>query len=240
MVEKLPDWFKVAIAKEQREELPDWFLEAIGEEQRVEELDDNTVELHKNKAKGEVEAQLRNAVGTREAPRFGYDSWYGRGSSRGPVAPPKLPTRMKVKEVIEWQNTHNPPGPETTAIGRYQIVDQPNARTLSNLVRTMGLTGEELFTAELQDRMADTLMEGRGLSKFKAGKITAKQFAREMSKEWAGLPVLEDTVGARGRIKRGQSYYQNDGINSSQKVGDTELKAYEEIYASFDIENIGG
>jgi hypothetical protein len=161
MVQKLPDWFTVSIAKEQRDQLPDWFLEAIGSEQRVEELDDNTVELHKNKAKGEFEAQLRNAVGSREAPRFGYDSWYGRGSSRGPVAPPKPPTQMKVKEVLEWQNTHNPPGPETTAIGLYQIVDQPNARTLSNLVRTMGLTGEELFTAELQDRMADTLMERR-------------------------------------------------------------------------------
>jgi hypothetical protein len=203
------------------------------------ELDDNTVELHKTKAKGGIEAQLRSAVMVREAPRFKYDSWFGRGSSRGPVSPPKPPTQMTVNEVLEWQNTHNPPGPETTAIGAFQIVDQPNARTLSGLVRTMGLTGDELFSPELQDRMADTLMEGRGLSKFKAGKITAKQFAREMSKEWAGLPVLESTRGARGPILRGQSYYQNDGINSSQKVSDEELRVYEDIYASLDIENIG-
>ncbi|EPX82103.1 phage tail tape measure protein [Salipiger mucosus] len=68
---------------------------------------------------------------------------------------------MTLNEVLALQrkmlahpdNPHN-----SSAVGRYQIV----SKTLRGLMEEMGLTGGELFSADLQDQMADILIEGRG------------------------------------------------------------------------------
>lgn len=200
----------------------------------VEEVDQNMIAQNQRKAEGDFTSQLMSTIRANEAGRFGYDSWFGRGTSRGPIAPPKSPTQMSVNEVLEWQNTHNPAGPETTAIGAYQIVDQPNARTLSGLVRKMGLTGDELFTSELQDRMALELMRGRGLDKFLSGALDADSFANKIAREWASLPVLKEDRRGRRAIAIGRSYYSGDGINKAFK-GTKQLDEYRELYTLADI-----
>lgn len=236
MAHKLPQWWVDAINKQEREALPVWWVTAVNKQNHTEELpeeDPEVMERNTIKAEGGFEAQLRKQIRMAEAPRFGYDSWFGRGSSGGPIAPPKNPTEMTVDEILVWQNTNNPAGAPTAAVGAYQIVDQPNARTLSGLKRTMGLNGDELFTPELQDRMADTLMEGRGLSKFLSGKMTAGRFANEIAREWAGLPVLEDDRRGSRAIRIGESYYKGDGINKTAFRGagkQKRLDDYRDLY----------
>ena len=56
--------------------------------------------------------------------------------------------------------------------------------------------------------MALALLERRGLSKYKAGKISAEQFGNNLAKEWASFPVVTGS-------KRGRSYYAGDGLNKA-------------------------
>jgi muramidase (phage lysozyme) len=229
---ELAPWFQQVLAmREEKAVFLPWFQELTA---KVEE-DPEMVERNTLKAEGDFVSQLATTIRKHEGGRFGYDAWFGRGTNQSPVAPPKSPTAMTVDEVLEWQNTHNPPGNATTAIGAYQIVDQPNARTLSGLKRSMNLTGSELFTPELQDRMAVQLMRGRGLDKFLAGKKSPESFANQIAREWASLPVLRQD-SRRGRVVSvGQSYYSGDGINRAFR-GNKEFEAYKNIYALADIE----
>jgi len=141
-----------------------------------------------------------NFIGSKEAPR-GYVDYF-RGVT---VKPPKLLTEMTINEVLDWQVEANPPGPGTAAAGKYQIIN----KTLKDLVDKAGLTGEELFNEETQDRLAMILLKRRGLDKFLAGSITQEQFANNLAKEWASLPVVS---GA----KKGKSFFDGDGINNAQ------------------------
>ena len=63
-------------------------------------------------------------------------------------------------------NPHN-----SSAVGMYQIV----GTTLRGLIKEMGLTGNELFTGDLQDQMADRLIARRGRN------------AGALRSEWEGL-----------------------------------------------------
>ncbi|MAU43755.1 MAG: phage tail tape measure protein [Yangia sp.] len=73
-------------------------------------------------------------------------------------------------------------GAGSSAVGRYQIV----SKTLRGLMAQMGLSGSELFSADLQDQMADILIEGRGRS------------VSGLRAEWQGLKGVSsgDILGA--------------------------------------------
>lgn len=72
----------------------------------------------------------------------------------------------------------------SSAVGRYQIV----RTTMRGLRNDMGLTGNELFTPALQDRMADRLIDQRGYNKWQSGNMSTAAFQNGLSKEWASLP----------------------------------------------------
>lgn len=127
------------------------------------------------------------------------------------VAPPRPLTRMTVDQVLAWQSTNARAGAESTSAGGYQIIQG----TLSGLKDSMGLKGDELFDEVMQRRMAVTLMEGRGLDDWRAGRLSNEEFANSLAEEWAALPL---TTGPRA----GQSYYKGDGLNNAQvAVGQT-------------------
>lgn len=94
-------------------------------------------------------------------------------------------TNMTVDEVLDKQKAHVASGSPSSAAGGYQFIQG----TLGDLKKQMSLSGSEKMTPELQDRMADTLLEKRGLSQYKAGKITKGQFVDNLSKEWRSLPM---------------------------------------------------
>lgn len=98
-------------------------------------------------------------------------------------------------------------GSASTACGGYQFI----RKTLAITMAEMGLTGKEVWTPSLQDRMAIHLIEKRGLTAFMAGVKSREAFANALAMEWASLPVVSAISGK----KVGQSYYAGDGLNKS-------------------------
>lgn len=142
---------------------------------------------------------LFDVIGAAEAPQ-GYDQVY----SGSKVQPPRRITSMTVSEVMAWQSISVAAGSVSSAAGRYQII----RKTLQGLVSSGVLRGGELFNRSAQDRAAQALAEGRGLSQYQSGKISAETFANNLAREWAGLPVA---TGANA----GKSHYHGYAGNSA-------------------------
>lgn len=146
---------------------------------------------------------LLDAIGKHEAPK-GYGQIYGgaKGVPKGTNV-----SIMALSDVRALQDKMVKNGSASTACGRYQFI----RKTLTATIAEMGLTGKEIWTPDLQDRMAVHLMEKRGLSKFMAGNLSAQVFANNLAMEWASLPVVTPINGK----KPGQSYYAGDGLNKA-------------------------
>ena len=123
-------------------------------------------------------------------------------------------TDMTVGEVLDMQSKME----GNTAAGKYQIKES----TLRSLVykpgKKEGTYSDELrnpsdfnldtpFDEAAQEWAADAILERRGWSDFEAGKITDKQMATNLSKEWASLP--DPSKGAN------VSHYGGDGAHDN-------------------------
>jgi muramidase (phage lysozyme) len=117
---------------------------------------------------------------------------------------PKKPlTKMTIKEVLDWQESVDSRY-RSEAAGAYQIMED----TLRPLPPAAGLLSSDLFNEVNQDSLATVLLKRRGLDKYLAGGITAEEFANNLAKEWASLPVVTGS-------KKGRSFYDEDGVNKS-------------------------
>ncbi len=142
-----------------------------------------------------VEAEgILNLIGRAEGGQdavSGYEESFGDGAFTG-----KTTFTDKTLNQIDSIQTGMLADPANTlnssALGKFQIV----RTTLRSLRDELGLTGEEKFSPELQDKLAVTLLERRGLSQWQEGKISDNEFVDNLSKEWASLPTSQ-----------GQSYY---------------------------------
>ena len=117
-------------------------------------------------------------------------------------------TSMTINEVLQYQNSR---GTNMKAAGKWQIM--PN--TLRGLKKSMNLTGEELFTPKMQDRMAFELaMNRKGYRQF-ANATGAEKLAlmgaaqNDLAKEWASMPMANDAEGMH-RLKQLRSKFQQD------------------------------
>ena len=121
-----------------------------------------------------------------------------------PADRPKRPlVTMTIAEVLAWQESIDARY-QSEAAGRYQIMED----TLRPLPPAAGLLPSDLFNEANQDALATVLLRRRGLDKFLAGKISAEEFANNLAREWASLPVVTGP-------KAGRSYYAGDGLNKS-------------------------
>lgn len=102
-------------------------------------------------------------------------------------------------------------GKASSAIGGYQFI----TKTLDSLRASLHLKGTELFTPGLQDDLAIALMVRRGFMEYLRGKLGTSDFANNLAKEWASLPVVTAITGAHRKLKPGQSYYAGDGLNAA-------------------------
>ncbi len=91
--------------------------------------------------------------------------------------------------------------PRSTAIGRYQFL----RRTLKALQAKKQLPGSTRFTQKLQDELAVDLLVARGYRAWWRGAITDKEFAHNLSMEWASLPDPENG---------GRSHYDGDSAGN--------------------------
>ena len=165
--------------------------------------------------------------------RNGYNTMAG-GENK------KQLTSMTINEVLQYQNSR---GKNMKAAGKWQIM--PN--TLRGLKNSMNLTGDELFTPEMQDRMAFELaMNRKGYRQFakatgdeKLALMGAAQ--NDLAKEWASMPMANDAEGMH-RLKQLRSKFQQDltkGVKVSKRgrqianMSDTELQTLLNSGASY-------
>lgn len=146
---------------------------------------------------------LLDFIASYEAPK-GYDTLYGNNQlPSGGVL-----TGLTLGEVIKagplWSRLF-----KSSACGRYQFM----TNTLITLRDGLKLSGTERFSPELQDRLGFKLLNGRGYTKFKAGKLSVQDFGKALAQEWAAMPVLEACKGSQRMVERGQTYYAGDGRN---------------------------
>lgn len=99
----------------------------------------------------------------------------------------------------------------SSAAGAPQII----RATMRDLVARMGLSGSEIYDPDMQDRMAFELLKRRGWVSFLAGTQSLTSFGNALAREWASFPVLTDQKRGKRELKRGQSYYDGDGLNSA-------------------------
>ena len=106
------------------------------------------------------------------------------------------------------------------AIGRYQLTNPIEQAKSANLD-----VDKDIFSPANQDKIAIALIKARGIT---ADMIIndPNEAGRRLAMEFAGLPVLEDTQGKEGPVKRGQSYYR--GYN-----GNVARVEPEEVEAAF-------
>lgn len=133
--------------------------------------------------------------------RSDYNTMAGGGNK-------KQLTSMTINEVLQYQNSR---GTNMKAAGKWQIMP----KTLRGLKKSMNLTGEELFTPEMQDRMAFELaMNRKGYRQF-ANATGAEKLAlmgaaqNDLAKEWASMPMANDAEGMN-RLKQLRSKFQQD------------------------------
>ncbi len=104
-----------------------------------------------------------------------------------------------INEVLAWQKSYTDAGSPSSAAGKYQMI----RKTLAGCVEEMGLTGNEVFDAKMQDRIAMHLLERRGLEKYLNGSITEEKFMSRIAREWASMP----------KDRSGRGAYDGDGLN---------------------------
>ena len=85
--------------------------------------------------------------------------------------------------------------------------------TIIDLRTSMKLTGQDVFSPDLQDRMAYTLLRRRGYASFMSGSLSLIGFGRNLAMEWASMPVLAAGPGAHRKVARGETYYAGDKLN---------------------------
>ena len=178
-----------------------------------------------------TEADLLNLIAKGEgttdekAKSKGFDSGYdvtldyGRWHKK-PAVPLSKMTMAQVNylqdEMIATQKKEGRPGAPSSAVGRYQIVRSTlfgqkgvagSNYPYGGLFGQLGLKRSDIFTPELQDRLASRLLETRGLSKLKGNTMDTATFQKELSKEWASI----------ADPSTGKSHYgQATGVSTSE------------------------
>jgi len=109
-------------------------------------------------------------------------------------------TSMTVGQVMAYQDTMIRNGHESTALGKYQIIKG----TLGGIVRSGTVNPNDQFSQTTQDKAAIYLMNVRGRERYRSGRLGVDQYANNLAKEWASLPM-----------PNGRSYYAGVGSNNS-------------------------
>lgn len=143
-------------------------------------------------------------IASKEAPN-GYNTIFGNNQKKLT----KQITAMTLDELIGNQSGFTKAF-GSSASGRYQFMRD----TLRGLKAEAKLSGAEIFTPDLQDKLALRLLRRRGFDKFMAGTLSLTAFGDQIAMEWASFPVLSlSRQGAHRTVKRGQTYYAGDGLN---------------------------
>lgn len=129
-----------------------------------------------------------------------YNAYFGNSSNSSIRF-----TDMTIGQVLQWQAEYVQKGSPSSAVGKYQFMPT----TLRGLMQERDIDQTARFDEKLQDELAIALLERRGAREFVANKLPREQFAANLAKEWAALPMV---LGPNPQ----QSYYAGDGLNKVQ------------------------
>ena len=158
---------------------------------------------------------LLDLINSVESGVYGYESVSGQIPDN--LKPSKPITTMKISEILAYQERIDKDS-ESEAMGRYQIVEDtlrgydnqdPSKGKERPLYERAGLSVNDLFSPENQDKLAIALINKRGLQGYLAGTTNINVFANNLAKEWAGLPLVSGP-------NAGKSHYDGDGLNSAK------------------------
>lgn len=140
----------------------------------------------------------------------GYNS-VNLGERYGQRAATRNLTSMTVNEIMAAQRKK-----EFNTVGRYQMTPP----TFASGVKALGLSGNEKFTPELQERFFSEYLIGKAgggaaldFIKGKHNDINKAMIA--MAQEWASFPVPHAMKGHVQQVAAGQSYYHGVGNNKA-------------------------
>lgn len=118
---------------------------------------------------------------------------------------------MQSEMLRDPANTHN-----SSAVGRYQIVQ----KTLRGLRKSLGISGSEYFSPDMQDRLAQELMRQRGNN------------PSELRNEWEGLRGIDDaTIRSNFDASSLSMPGQDAGIVAKNEKLKEQSDAYAEVVA---------
>jgi conjugal transfer mating pair stabilization protein TraG len=112
---------------------------------------------------------------------------------------------MSIQEVQDLQKKMVKNNGISSAVGKYQFLQT----TLREAVKALGISPDEKFTPEIQDRLALWLLQTRtDYQSWLSGVGDDKKFQDQLAKIWASVP---DTTG--------KSAYAGDGVNNATSGG---------------------
>jgi hypothetical protein len=127
----------------------------------------------------------------------------------------KKVTDMTVGEIRERQGRG-----ELYAVGKWQMIPS----TMNDAVAKGYLKDSDPFTDALQDRLFDYFITQKRplVGKYLSGdpNVSREDAVLEIAKEWASVGVPYDMKGSRKEVKRGQSYYEGNGVDHASTSPD--------------------
>jgi LysM repeat protein len=189
-------------------------------------------------ANRDVLTRLGDALATGEGNYESYNTGT-QGVAGGRVGhsylnpPPGTVTGRTINEILATQGKSGYETDRMFATGKYQTTID----TLRAAKQAMGLTGNELYTPEMQERVfREFLVEkaggGRLASFINSGEGTIDTAQYAAAKEWASIAVPRGLTLRDGRISDGTlSYYDKPGTNSASM---TATRALRDVLSNID------
>lgn len=115
------------------------------------------------------------------------------------------------KTFKEVQDFLTQKGISDNAVGRWQF------KNLLDKVKGAGLSETDLFNPTNQNKLFMYLVNNKRSVTIDSIKKDLYGSAKRLAMEWSSLPVLQDTTGNSGSVKRGDSYYSGKAsINADE------------------------
>lgn len=126
-------------------------------------------------------------------------------------------SKMTINQILERNKLKAGDKRRMNAVGKYQVI----ASTMKQAKKAMGLSGNEKFTKEMQERIFKEFLvpKRKGLANYlNGGKTSLAQAQYEASMEWASIPVPKGYKTQTGKTSNGNvTYYDSNGGNKAKK-----------------------
>jgi peptidoglycan hydrolase-like protein with peptidoglycan-binding domain len=183
----------------------------------------------------EAISDLGEVIADGESKRGGYNA-YNSGVLNGRVtySGVKDLAKMTVDQILESSNLRANNRDRVFAAGKYQVITQ----TLREAKRAIPLSGSELYTPELQEKIFLEFLLGKKRPKIaayiKRGEGTSEDATYSAAMEWASIEVPAGRPITRGRISNGHhSYYEGPANHAKKGSGPKTKAALERARAAF-------